>query len=267
MGDVIVRECKECGNEYPLTRDYFHVDSSRIHGFRDPCKKCINSHRIRSTKWDDYKLGKCSHCGIDYPRTSEFFHRDKNSCSGDGLKYVCKRCINIEDNYAKNPFHHNKDFKKCSCCNQVFPRTNEYFHITRANKFDGLSCYCKGCMKLMSNKRSLKKYKTNIEFRIKSVLRKRVNHALNGTCKADKTMSLLGCSGEFFLSYIELLWTEGMTWDNYGYYGWHIDHIIPCAAFDLTNIKEQKKCFHYTNLQPLWAKDNLMKGSFYEKAS
>jgi hypothetical protein len=50
-----------------------------------------------------------------------------------------------------------------------------------------------------------------------------------------------------------------MTWQNYGYYGWHIDHIKPCASFDLRKPSEQRKCFHYSNLQPLWAKDNLQK--------
>ena len=49
-----------------------------------------------------------------------------------------------------------------------------------------------------------------------------------------------------------------MSWDNQG--EWHIDHIIPCASFDLTNEEEQEKCFHYTNLQPLWAIDNMVKG-------
>jgi len=52
----------------------------------------------------------------------------------------------------------------------------------------------------------------------------------------------------------------GMTWDNYGYYGWHIDHKVPCSNFDLSKPEEQYKCFHYTNLQPLWAEENLIKG-------
>lgn len=54
-----------------------------------------------------------------------------------------------------------------------------------------------------------------------------------------------------------------MTWDNYGYRGWHVDHIAPCASFDLSNPAEVAKCFHYSNLQPLWAKDNLSKGGIY----
>jgi len=52
-----------------------------------------------------------------------------------------------------------------------------------------------------------------------------------------------------------------MTWDNYGYYGWHIDHIKPCASFDLVDEEEQRKCFNYRNLQPLWSGDNFAKNS------
>lgn len=79
-------------------------------------------------------------------------------------------------------------------------------------------------------------------------------------CKNVHTESLNGCSWEQLKQHLEQQFNEGMTWDNYGSV-WHIDHIIPIASFNLTVKEEQVKCFHYTNLQPLFAKDNLTKGS------
>ena len=74
-----------------------------------------------------------------------------------------------------------------------------------------------------------------------------------GKRKDELTENLLGCDMNFFINYISLKFTEGMTLENYGKFGWHFDHIKPCKQFDLTNKDEQKKCFHYTNMQPLWA--------------
>ena len=71
---------------------------------------------------------------------------------------------------------------------------------------------------------------------------------------------MTGCELSFLKCYIEDKFTEGRSWENHG--EWHIDHIKPCAT-DLTK-EEQEKCFHYTNLQPLWAWQNLMKGSRYD---
>jgi len=96
--------------------------------------------------------------------------------------------------------------------------------------------------------------------RIGGALRKKQN------IKHKRTLELLNCSVDFLKKYIEKKFnttknTKGMTWDNYG--EWHIDHIRPCANFDLSKEEEQKKCFNYKNLQPLWAKDNLSKNDKY----
>lgn len=88
-------------------------------------------------------------------------------------------------------------------------------------------------------------------------LRTRLHNALRGNEKSGNTISLLGCSIIALKEYLTNRFKNGMNWDNYG--EWHIDHIVPCAKFDLRHPEEQKKCFHYTNLQPLWALDNILK--------
>lgn len=102
-----------------------------------------------------------------------------------------------------------------------------------------------------------KRNKNNPVYKIKRNLRRRVHHALMGNNKSDNTFNLIGCSPEDFKLHIESLWLEGMSWDNYGTSGWHIDHIKECYRFDLSDPLQQQECFHYSNQRPLWAKDNL----------
>lgn len=103
-------------------------------------------------------------------------------------------------------------------------------------------------------------------FKLARNLRSRIGSALRegGHVKGTGSEELLGCTVEEARKYLESLFEEGMTWDNNTKDGWHIDHIIPCTAFNLSDIEEQKKCFHFTNLQPLWASDNESKGSLHE---
>jgi hypothetical protein len=110
-----------------------------------------------------------------------------------------------------------------------------------------------------------KKAKTDIGFNIVRGLRSRIRNVLNGNIKYDSTKKLVGCSIEKLKQYMESKFQSGMNWKNHGYRGWHIDHIKPCASFDLSKPSEQRKCFHYSNLQPLWAKDNMKKGKKYEE--
>lgn len=100
----------------------------------------------------------------------------------------------------------------------------------------------------------LKRYHSDPAFKLLVGLRNRLGHALNGNSKSASTIELLGCTPEHARFHIESQFTEGMTWENI-----HIDHIQPCASFDLEDPNEQRKCFHYSNLQPLFASDNLRK--------
>lgn len=97
------------------------------------------------------------------------------------------------------------------------------------------------------------------ELRIVENLRRRTRAVLEGINKSAATLELIGCSPKQLKAHLERLFVDDMSWDNYR--AWHIDHIKPCGSFDLTISTEQIKCFHYTNLQPLWATDNLEKGA------
>lgn len=103
------------------------------------------------------------------------------------------------------------------------------------------------------------KLKTNINFRLVRNLRKRIWDAMKLNYKSKETMALLGCNIDFLRLYLQSKFQPGMSFSNYG--KWHIDHITPCVRFDLSKESEQKICFHYTNLQPLWAEDNESKGA------
>lgn len=96
-------------------------------------------------------------------------------------------------------------------------------------------------------------------YKIVIILRKRLSVAVKSNAKRGSAVRDLGCTVPQFKAYLEAKFQPGMTWDSYGRNGWHIDHINPLASFDLTDYNQLKQACHYTNLQPLWAKDNYKK--------
>lgn len=97
--------------------------------------------------------------------------------------------------------------------------------------------------------------------RIVMVLRARIGTALRHLKKSDSTQKLVGCSLSDLRVHLEAQFLPGMSWKNHGRYGWHVDHKRPCVSFDLSKPSQQRQCFNFTNLQPLWWRDNLSKGA------
>ena len=190
----------------------------------------------------------CSTCEL--PKfLSEFYHKRSN----------CKNCQKLQvKKYRKNPtnkrnisFHRNKEKDKIS--KQRWERNNRLKRLEANNKWRKTANY----KQWWHNK-----YHNNPLFAISQKIRSRMSAAIRSqrSHKANHSLKLIGCSFQELKLHLESLFTPGMTWENYGRYGWHVDHILPCASFDLSKPEEQKKCFHFTNLQPLWARDNLVKG-------
>ena len=157
------------------------------------------------------------------------FYKDKRMTDGHGS--WCKLCNHQS---RKNYYHTNKDTARESAAKWVKANPDKVRAIKRR--------YFKA------------KYQRDTHFRFIYLTRKRINNALRGNSKSASTIELLGCTPEHARFHIESQFTDGMTWDNI-----HIDHIQPCASFDLEDPIEQQRCFHYTNLQPLFAEDNLRK--------
>lgn len=209
-------------------------------------------------------MKKCANC----LEVKSIFDFPKNHRSKDLLDTNCKLCRNLK----------NKKYRDCNSDKVKSSRKKYYASNIQKMREEKTKYYQKNKDKKAAydkiyrtkNKKKLNKQKKDWEKRrllsgdhttkIAKNLRRRINHVLKGTNKSASTIQLLGCSIEQFLVYLESMFLENMSWDNYGTNGWHIDHIRPCSSFNLNDENDQKKCFHYSNLRPLWAIDNLKKG-------
>jgi len=147
------------------------------------------------------------------------------------------RQYNAETVRAKKVEYRKRNFERISLHDQAYKRQNRA-HINAHKRL---------------------RTRTDASYRMVNNLRRRLGNALQGRSKSASTLELLGCSPDECYRHLERQFVEGMSWDNRD--EWHIDHIRPIASFDLSIEAEQRSCFHYSNLQPLWAADNLSKGA------
>lgn len=130
---------------------------------------------------------------------------------------------------------------------RIQKQTNDYYHENKEAVLQKRYKY------------RAKRYRTDINFKLAIRLRSRLSMAIRGKVKLGSAVKDLGCTLDELKIYLESKFQSGMSWDNYGQKDWHIDHVIPLASFDLTDKEQFLKACHYTNLQPLWAIDNLRK--------
>jgi hypothetical protein len=195
-------------------------------------------------------------------------HKKKREENGWNKKYYQKRKEKIKKYYEENQEKIKESRKKRYQENKE--KFKEYSKKYRASNKEKTSeqnkeYYSKNKEKLnkRATERTRNRVKIDLIFKIKKTIRNRILKAIKSNYKNSSSMELLGCSIEFLKDYLESKFQPGMTWENHGVNGWHIDHIKPCESFDLTDPEQQKICFHYTNLQPLWAVENLKKGCKY----
>jgi len=178
---------------------------------------------------------------------------NKQSSSWDNLARMCRKCYcDYKNNKRKNDENYKQSDILYKQKYNESGRSREVSQLRYAAKKEEIIKKC-----VAYNK---KRYNTDPYFKTVFCLRTRISKLLKlkNADKFNKFYNYLGCTKEEFIEYFQQKFKEGMTWENHG--EWHIDHIKPCASFNLLDEEEQKKCFHYTNLQPLWASENLSKG-------
>lgn len=174
---------------------------------------------------------------------------DKNINGFIKNRLPCRLCINLKMRQykAKNKeaiSNYNKEYKlthkdDISVYNSQYNKTNRKQIQERHTKY-------------LREKR-----KTDPNYKMGTVMRNRVNKVLNGQ-KKTKTLKMLGCSFAFLTEWLEFQFDDTMTFKNHGPV-WHVDHIVPCHSFDLTNESELLECFNWSNLRPYDAHDNMSK--------
>jgi hypothetical protein len=188
----------------------------------------------------------CTIC--KFSKNLDLFYRDRSK--SDGYEPRCKTCTK-----EKSKKHRDS--------------TTSYQKIWREKNKDKTKKYNKQYNKERRESGYRQNYikgklKTDVNFKLQKRLRDRIYSALKNVSKTGSGVRDLGCSIEDLKIHIEKQFQPGMTWDNWAIDGWHIDHIRPLASFNLSDRQEFLQACHYTNLQPLWAKDNLEKSSKWD---
>ena len=244
-----------------------HVDLRRVHGGCVSCgierKRSSGSAYVKPKKQGPVQISYGPFLASKQARNKglkRFYAGpcfDRGHAAGKKLNGGCIECDNLR---ARAWAIANPDkSKKASLRYRSSKKASDTRSKWCQNNGERLRAQCSEREKryrLLKNNRSLS---SAISCRIRSVLK--------GNSKTSTTLQLTGCSSwQDLRACIEERWQPGMSWSNWGRDGWHIDHIRPCASFDLSDPTQQLQCFHYSNLQPLWAKENLSKSDKWEAA-
>jgi hypothetical protein len=233
-----------------LDLDKFSNNKNLKDGKQNECKSCHKKYYKESYLPKLEKIRElslvpfskvCPGCHIEKPTEAFSF------CKGqrDGMGYYCKSCASL-----KNAQYREKNGEKLRLHMAEWYQNNKEVWV-QYNKTN----------RQKINKQVQIRRKEDLNFRTATNLRIRVSSSVKRGTKNGSAVRDLGCTIPEFIVYIESKFRPGMTWENYGVHGWHYDHITPLSWFDLTNREQCLTAFHYTNYQPLWAKDNQCKSA------
>jgi hypothetical protein len=252
-----MKQCKVC--EQDKDESCFYKNKRMSDGYESKCISCKKEYQSQYGQQNKTKIAeknkahRSKNRDVINAKKKQHYEENKEQIAAQQKQYY-------EDNKQavldRNKEYRDNNKEKIAALNTKYVSENKakvraYRKQWRADNKDRAN--------ELARKRDKERRATDPKYKITRNLRARVYKAVVGLAKSDTTLNLLGCDIEHLKAHLELRFQDGMSWENYG--NWHIDHVTPCASFDLSNTEEQEECFHYTNLQPLWAEDNLKKGT------
>jgi hypothetical protein len=226
--------CSKCKVEKDVCE--FYNNKGRFDGKRPECKMCSNKQSTLYNKKNKDKVDSIKQKYVDNNKE----------------KVVQSK----KEWFDKNPEYKKKYYNKN--IQNILEKRKKNYRDNTEKKIEYSKAYAK-TYKDIINKKNKIRYDTDVLYKLKSSMRSRLRSFLKTkqVKKQNGTFQIIGCTPEYLKEYIEKQFFSNMSWDNYGLYGWHIDHIIPLSSAKTE--EEMYKLCHYTNLQPLWAEDNLKK--------
>jgi len=245
------KTCTKCGEIYPATSEYFHADRANADGIRSQCKTCV---AIQKRKY--YQANKDK----EAERTHRYYQAHREEIIERACEYREANGDKIAERQSKYRKANRAEITKrervyCQANkDKIAKRQHKYYlKYYTANKAEIIQKNC-------AHKR--KKRQTDPMYRLRDIISRGISKSLKGNKNGLHWEDLVGYTLGELREHLEAQFQDSMTWETYGLYGWHIDHIKPISAFEFMHVgdPEFKECWALSNLQPLWAKDNLSKG-------
>lgn len=258
--------CTKCNVEKPL--DEFYVDKRSKSGVVSSCKECFNFYqkKFRDNNKSKVKLRSKSYYENNKERAlkkqEKYRLKNKEEILTKQRQYRNENCEHInktlkvwKNNNREKVIESSKKYRKDNV-----EKVKEYrrkYRLENKSKIDNNRKKTQPLINLyLKNKRDsnpIYRLTVNMRGRLKSYL------TIKNITKKNRTFDLVGCTPDFLKEHLERQFKDNMSWDNYGLHGWHIDHIIPLSSAK-TEEEIYKLCY-YTNLQPLWAEENIKKSN------
>ena len=230
-------------------------------------KTCITCHVCKPVSLFFKKRNHCKACVAAYGR--KYRQENKEKITAKSREYYQE---NKEKIAAKSREYYQENKEKIAAKEREYRQENKEKVTARHSKYrqeNKEKITAKSREYYQENKEKIhkyykKRYHSDPEYNLICRLRTRMSKVVKAAGldkKCDSTSELLGISPSGLKEWLERQFTEGMTWENRS--DWHVDHRVPITAFDLTVDQNQRICFWYKNLHPMWAKDNLQKSNTY----